>query len=159
MLDNIKFLAWQDYAGLNLNEKVKPKNKRKMKRQILFRGWSIEHQDWIEGYYVLSPKGQHRIYLQPFEGATSNTWFPVHPDSVGQFTGFSDMDSNNIFDEMRVLLDYPNREYIVRFHEGSFCLFHLPEFLDGAKWGALQRVFELGWNIKITGNTFNPDKA
>ena len=29
MLDNIKFLAWQDYAGLNLNEKVKPKNKRK----------------------------------------------------------------------------------------------------------------------------------
>jgi hypothetical protein len=29
MLDDIKFLAWQDYAGLNLNQNVKPKNKRK----------------------------------------------------------------------------------------------------------------------------------
>jgi uncharacterized membrane-anchored protein YjiN (DUF445 family) len=42
MLDDIKFLAWQDYAGLNREEKVKPNNKRKMKATIEINDQTIE---------------------------------------------------------------------------------------------------------------------
>ena len=123
-----------------------------MKRQILFRGWSIEHQDWIEGYYVLSPKGQHRIYLQPFEGATSNTWFPVHPDSVGQFTGLCDMDARMIFEGDKIVsLERKSAESVI-FINGAF---RLTGYSDNNKAPVLDS-FEAG-ALKITGNTFNPD--
>jgi uncharacterized membrane-anchored protein YjiN (DUF445 family) len=42
MLDDIKFLAWEDYAGLNREEKVKPNNKRKMKATIEINDQTIE---------------------------------------------------------------------------------------------------------------------
>ena len=162
MLDNIKFLAWYDYAGLNLNEQVKPKKKRKMKRQILFRGWSELHNRWVEGNYVVDAIGGSRI-VKPDSSGQGLTFIPVHPDSVGQFTGKTDVNLNSIFEEMTVYLiddkGKSRKEYIVKFHEGSFCLFHLPDYMNGQRWGSLSRVSELGWHIEITGNTFNPDKA
>jgi uncharacterized phage protein (TIGR01671 family) len=69
-----------------------------MKREILFRGYSEALNKWVEGFYVLDPKGRHRIYLQPFPEATSNTYYFVHPDSVGQFTGLLDCNGVKIFE-------------------------------------------------------------
>jgi hypothetical protein len=132
-----------------------------MKREILFRGYSESLSKWVEGDLVRSPSGQCRIYLPAFEGSSFNTWFQVHPDSVGQFTGEIDIHTNNIFEEMSVrLIDDTGRarnEYIVKFESGSFCLFHLPDYLGGQRWGLLSRVSELGWQLQITGNTFKPN--
>jgi len=164
-LDNIKFLAWQDYAGLNLNQKVKPKkSKRKMKRQYLFRGWSESLNRWVEGDLVHdSFDGSSRVVALGIKPIGSFP-IPVHPDSVGQFTGLMDIEGNKIFEEMRVCLIDPKNslrmmEYIVKFDNSAFYLFHLPEYIGGQRWGLLSRVSELCWNIHITGNTFNPDKA
>jgi uncharacterized phage protein (TIGR01671 family) len=69
-----------------------------MKREILFRGYSESLNKWVEGDLVRSPSGQCRIYLPAFEGSSFNTWFQVHPDSVGQFTGLLDCNGVKIFE-------------------------------------------------------------
>ena len=69
-----------------------------MKREILFRGYSESLNNWFEGDLVRSPSGQCRIYLPAFEGSSFNTWFQVHPDSVGQFTGLLDCNGVKIFE-------------------------------------------------------------
>jgi hypothetical protein len=140
MLDNIKFLAWQDYAGLNLNEKVKPNKKRKMKRQILFRGWSSLQARWVEGNFTYDSIGQPRIIKVESSGQ-GLTFIPVHPDSVGQFTGVWDMEGNKIFEG-----DINQDGRVVEFRYGSFILTNKKTALLGG-----------GRFIHITGNTFNPD--
>lgn len=52
--------------------------------KIQFRGQRIDNNEWIYGYYVQTPKGEHRIYWQPFEEASNNTYHIVKEDSVGQ---------------------------------------------------------------------------
>jgi hypothetical protein len=151
MLDNIKFLAWQDYAGLNLNEKVKPKKKRKMKRQILFRGWSSLQARWVEGNFTYDSIGQPRIIKVESSGQ-GLTFIPVHPDSVGQFTGLLDMEGNKVFEGDTITsLERKSAESVI-FINGAF---RLTGYSDNNKAPILDS-FEVG-AIKITGNTFNPD--
>jgi hypothetical protein len=148
MLDDIKFLAWQDYAGLNLNQKVKPKKKRKMKRQILFRGWSELHNKWVEGNYVVDAIGGSRI-VKPDSSGQGLTFIPVHPDSVGQFTALCDMEGNKVFegDWIRVAPGYSS---YIAFKDAMFVsVYTHPE--DGEELP----LTDIG-KFTITGNTFNP---
>jgi hypothetical protein len=57
-------------------------------RQIKFRGRRSDNKEWVYGYYVVTPTKDHRIYWQPFDEATSNTYHRVIPETVGEFTGF-----------------------------------------------------------------------
>jgi hypothetical protein len=41
--------------------------------EIKFRGKRIDNNEWIYGYFVIDPKGGHRIYWKPFDEATSST--------------------------------------------------------------------------------------
>lgn len=134
-----------------------------MKREILFRGYGISSNEWVEGDLIHGVGAKSgNIYILPnkvnlacVKNCDPLDGVQVHPDSVGQFTGMCDMDGDKVFELMRVRLIQPYREYIVKFHEGGFHLFH-PEdsYLPGMHWGSLARVSELGWQIQIIGNTF-----
>jgi hypothetical protein len=52
--------------------------------EIKFRGQRIDNNEWVYGFYVKTPDGEHRIYWQPFSEASSNTYHFVKPDSIGQ---------------------------------------------------------------------------
>ncbi len=69
-----------------------------MKRLIEFTAKRIDNGKWVCGYYVIDPLGKHRIYLQPFPEATSNTYFEVIPETVSQFTGRKLAKGNKVYE-------------------------------------------------------------
>ena len=70
-----------------------------MNQEILSRGKRIDTGDWEYGYFVKDPSGRCRIYYQPFEEATSNTYHFVIPETVGRFTGLAQSNNHPMFDD------------------------------------------------------------
>ena len=66
-------------------------------REIKFRGQRIDNNAWVYGYFVKVPNGECRIYWQPFEDATSNTYHLVKSESISQFTGLKDKNGKEIY--------------------------------------------------------------
>jgi hypothetical protein len=148
-----------------------------MKRQILFRGWSIIQTKWVEGDLVYDAIGLPRI-AKPDSSGQGLTFIPVHPDSVGQFTGLLDMDGNKVFEGDIVEFFgktcnflpcgiYPDQKYsigdkmIVQSLKSGFTL-------AGLNMGDCDIPNRVGkvdnytfWNhaqsLKITGNTFKAE--
>lgn len=58
----------------------------------------IYTKEWVFGYLVVDPNGGYRIYFKPFEYASSNTWYYVIPETVGQFTGLLDRNGKKVFE-------------------------------------------------------------
>lgn len=61
-------------------------------REILFRGKRTNNDEWVEGFYQEYPEGY--VHIQN----TSNDWFPVIPETVGQYVGLKDRDGKKIFE-------------------------------------------------------------
>lgn len=63
-------------------------------REILFRGKTLNDNEWVEGFYV-NQFGAHEIYcLDDSDYKTRH----VDPLTVGQYTGLTDKNSKRIFE-------------------------------------------------------------
>jgi hypothetical protein len=111
-----------------------------MKREILFRGYSEALNKWVEGG-IYTYEGEVTIIHKQGNNLMHNT--PVHPDSVGQFTGEIDINGVKVFegdiDEDGSLVEYSNGSFILTDKETSQYVF----------------IGDCDF-IEITGNTFKP---
>ena len=128
-----------------------------MKRQILFRGWSERLNKWVEGNLMnrfrvndsmdIESRSNYlsklAIQVNP-ESFENCRIYEVHPDSVGLFTGKTDIHGVNVFDGH---IDQYGR--VVEFSNGSF-------ILTDKKTGDYALLGDCEF-IEITGNTFKPE--
>ena len=87
-----------------------------MKREILFRGKSIDNGEWVEGTihfngkYILSNKHRNNYH----------EWVEIIPETVGQYTGIDDREGEKIFEGDIFKIGAENNIYTVRFDYGCF---------------------------------------
>jgi YopX protein len=68
------------------------------KMQIIkYKGQRVDNKEWVTGFLVIDPKGKFRIYWQPFEETSSNTYHFVKENSLKISTGLFDKKGNEIF--------------------------------------------------------------
>lgn len=71
-------------------------------REILFRGKRLDNGEWVEGWLVVKNDPILEItycYILAYgKGESFVTWYPVDHDTVGQYTGMTDMIGCKIFE-------------------------------------------------------------
>lgn len=82
-------------------------------REILFRGKVIGRNQWVYGYYFISPLTDENSGESPESGwhflsgigckphhiiVQNSVAFSVDPDTIGQYTGVNDKNNNKIFE-------------------------------------------------------------
>ncbi|AZB01264.1 hypothetical protein EG359_17320 [Chryseobacterium joostei] len=118
-----------------------------MNREIKFRGHRIDDEGIVYGHLVIDPKGNYRIYFKPFSDATSNTFFLVKPETVGQYTGLNDKNGveiyeGDILDEdgflFQVIYDVQNAKFKLK-HIGPY---QYPEWNRGIRMNIIGNIHE-----------------
>ena len=89
-------------------------------REIEFRGYVEDEQQWIYGYLMLD----NRIYQihEPKKGCCGIGIFSVVPESIGQYTGCRDINGIKIYENDIVKENYGSRYYQVIYQENGFKL-------------------------------------
>ena len=112
-----------------------------------YRGKRIDNGEWIYGYHVVTPKGEHRIYWQPFQEATSNTYHEVIPKSVGQATGLKDKKGHEGYH--KDIASSGKKLYIIEWQQEEARYWLAP---TGKNTGTWKFMDELN-HMEIIGNT------
>jgi hypothetical protein len=114
---------------------------------IKFRGYRTSTKEWVYGYYVKDPQGKHRIYYQPFDKASSNTYYFVEEDSVSQFTGIKDIDGEDIY-----------TKDILKSESGETVEVRFVDLIQGNYVNRLEFILISGFcfynNSKVIGNVY-----
>lgn len=94
-------------------------------RDILFRGKRTDDGEWMLGNLTLWGYGTASINETPAEGSPL---YAVDPDSIGEFTGFTDMYGKRIFEGDIVAFYFfdkgtkNTRTMLIEWREGGFCM-------------------------------------
>lgn len=122
-----------------------------MNREIKFRGKRTDNGEWVYGYYVIDPKGQHKIYWQPFAESTSNTYHIVDPKSVGQLVGIENEHGFSVYEGDIIHSDqWKPTTYQVCYDRGAF-------YIAGADRHEVADI-KYAEQFKVIGNTTdNPE--
>lgn len=69
-------------------------------RKRKFRGFSVELNKWVQGdsiYYPQTGKDKGRVYIGCIKAGLEE-WLLVYPNSVGEFTGYMDINDQEIYE-------------------------------------------------------------
>ena len=137
-------------------------------REILFRGKRIDNGEWVYGnlnYGTIEIKSiKDSYYISDFD---VNPWdkkfYPVIPESVGQFTSLTDKNGKKIFegDIIKIVPDYDySDDYSISkvySYNGVFCVDYHGDDFDSTALGFLEDYLPDG-DFEVIGNIHdNPE--
>lgn len=115
-------------------------------REILFKAKRFDNGEWVEGYYFQRPnnptKEKHYIVT-----VGKCQWYEIDPDTLCQFTGMTDKDSDKIWENDIIEMQaYPKGKHrtVVYFKEGKFAV-------DGTNYCLKDFTIK----VKVIGNKFD----
>lgn len=143
-----------------------------MNRTIKFRGKRADNKEWVYGYYVVDPLGRHRIYLKPFDDATTNTFFFILSKTVGQFTGLLDKNGKEVYEGDVLNIDeihssFGKNKWIVFYDDSAFQVkptktigrVSLVKFMyDAYEYDVIKHIEDISELLSVIGNIYdNPE--
>ena len=69
-----------------------------LKRDIVFRGKRVDNGQWVEGSLIGEDVIVGKIVDFEEDYFTTEFWYKVDPETVGQFTGITDKNELKIFE-------------------------------------------------------------